>query len=183
MTTSRFAASFRESSDIERCHEAIQEPIYGCGGRRTSTRTLSSWRCSSRVFWTCFRKDGLPSTVQSIRSAAGGGKTSLLRLFTPPVLRRLHARRVDEQEFFERLRELGVIDETGPQLLGVSLLCGRNYAVLEDLPLDEGSRRRLFLEPLECARNPGGPAQRVGAARPGVSRESSAGSDGCGRGV
>ena len=93
---------------------------------------------------------GLPSTVQSIRSAAGGGKTSLLRLFTPSVLRRLHARRVDEQDFLERLRRLGVIDETGPRLLGVSLLCGRNYAVLEDLPLDDGSRRRLFLSLLNA---------------------------------
>ena len=93
---------------------------------------------------------GLPSTVQSIRSAAGGGKTSLLRLFTPSVLRRLHARRVDEKDFVERLRGLGVIDETGPRLLGVSLLCGRNYAVLEDLPLDDGSRRRLFLSLLNA---------------------------------
>ena len=94
--------------------------------------------------------DGLPSTVQSIRSAAGGGKTSLLRLFTPSVLRRLHARRVDERDFVDRLRRLGVIDETGPRLLGVSLLCGRNYAVLEDLPLDDGSRRRLFLSLLNA---------------------------------
>ena len=93
---------------------------------------------------------GLPSTVQSIRSAAGGGKTSLLRLFTPSVLRRLHARRGDEQDFFERLRRLGVIDETGPRLLGVALLCGRNYAVLEDLAVDDGSRRRLFLSLLNA---------------------------------
>ena len=93
---------------------------------------------------------GLPNTVQPIRSAAGGGKTSLLRLFTPPVLRRLYARRVDEQEFFRRLRKLGVIDETGPRLLGVSLLCGRNYAVLEDLPVENHARTRLFLSLLNA---------------------------------
>ena len=93
---------------------------------------------------------GLPRTVQPIRSAAGGGKTSLLRLFTPSVLRRLHARRVDEQELFDRLRTLGVIDETGPRLLGVSLLCGRNYAVLEDLPVDRAVRTRLFLSLLNA---------------------------------
>lgn len=88
---------------------------------------------------------GLPSTVQLIRSAAGGGKTSLLRLFTPSVLRRLHARRVDEQELFARVQALGAIDEKGPRLLGVMLLCGRNYAVLEDLPIDAAMRTRLFI--------------------------------------
>ena len=88
---------------------------------------------------------GLPTTVQLIRSAPGGGKTSLLRLFTPSVLRRLHARRLDEQALFQRVQALGAIDENGPRLLGVMLLCGRNYAVLEDLPTDHGMRTRLFL--------------------------------------
>lgn len=93
---------------------------------------------------------GLPETVQTIRSAAGGGKTSLLRLFTPSVLRRLHARRMDEQELFNRVKELGAIDDTGPRLLGVSLLCGRNYAVLEDLPVHPALRKRLFLSLLNA---------------------------------
>lgn len=88
---------------------------------------------------------GLPETVQLIRSAAGGGKTSLLRLFTPSVLRRLHARRVEDQDIFERLEGLGVIDDRGPKLLGVTLLCGRNYAGLEDLRLEPAVRTRLFL--------------------------------------
>lgn len=52
---------------------------------------------------------GLPDTVQPIRSAAGGGKTSLLRLFTPSVLRRLYTRRVEDQELFSRLQALGAI--------------------------------------------------------------------------
>ena len=93
---------------------------------------------------------GLPKTVQSIRSAAGGGKTSLLRLFTPSVLRKLYTRRIDEQELFGRVRSLGAIDEVGPRLLGVSLLCGRNYAILEDLQVDQGVRRRLFLSLLNA---------------------------------
>lgn len=88
----------------------------------------------------------LPETVQPIRSAAGGGKTSLLRLFTPSVLQRLHARRADDpvKELHQRLQALGVIDDKGPKLLGVMLLCGRNYAVLQDLPLDQPVRNRLF---------------------------------------
>jgi hypothetical protein len=89
---------------------------------------------------------GLPETVQPIRSAPGGGKTSLLRLFTPSVLRRLHARRTDDlmKELHQRLQALGALDENGPKLLGVLLLCGRNYAVLQDLPIDQSMRNRLF---------------------------------------
>jgi hypothetical protein len=90
-------------------------------------------------------EEGLPETVQLIRSAAGGGKTSLLRLFTPSVLRRLYSRRIEDQDLFSRLQALGVIDERGPRLLGVPLLCGRNYAGLEDLRLDATLRTRLFL--------------------------------------
>ncbi|GIW86330.1 MAG: hypothetical protein KatS3mg108_0654 [Isosphaeraceae bacterium] len=87
--------------------------------------------------------------VQVIRSAAGGGKTSLMRLFVPGALQTLHAmhtHRTDEQigELFQKLKELGAIDEGGPKLLGVSLLCGRSYSRLEDLPLDEARKSRLF---------------------------------------
>jgi hypothetical protein len=37
------------------------------------------------------------------------------------------------------------MDEKGPTLLGVPLLCGRNYAGLQDLPIDQSMRTRLFL--------------------------------------
>lgn len=90
-------------------------------------------------------EEGLPETVQLIRSAAGGGKTSLLRLFTPSALQRLYSRRVEDHDLFSRLQALGVIDDRGPRLLGVPLLCGRNYAGLEDLRLDSAIRTRLFL--------------------------------------
>ena len=88
-------------------------------------------------------------SVQVIRSAAGGGKTSLMRLFVPGALQTLHTmhtHRTDEQlgELFQKLKELGAIDEGGPKLLGVSLLCGRGYSRLEDLPLDDGRKSRLF---------------------------------------
>lgn len=87
--------------------------------------------------------------VQVLRSAAGGGKTSLMRLFVPGALQTLHAmhmHRTDEQigELFQKLKDLGAIDESGPKLLGVSLLCGRGYSRLEDLPLDEARKNRLF---------------------------------------
>ncbi len=86
-------------------------------------------------------------SVHILRSAPGGGKTSLIRLFVPNVLHTLHARRSEEQlrELFQKVKELGAIDETGPKLLGVMLLCGRSYSRLQDLPLDQPRKDRLFL--------------------------------------
>lgn len=89
---------------------------------------------------------GLPETVRPVRSAAGGGKTSLLRLFTPSVLLKLHSRRGEDRvkELFRTVQSLKAVDEGGPKVLGVMLLCGRNYAVLQDVPLDQHVRDRLF---------------------------------------
>lgn len=84
--------------------------------------------------------------VHVLRSAAGGGKTTLLHLFTPSVLLTLHARRSDPnlRELYQRMQQLGAVDETGPRILGVMLLCGRNYAMLQDLDLEQSRRDRLF---------------------------------------
>jgi hypothetical protein len=80
-------------------------------------------------------------------SAAGAGKTSLLRLFTPNVLLALHAYRATEEcrDLYIRMRDLGAISETGPSLLGVMLSCARNYAALDDMDVDAARKSRLFL--------------------------------------
>jgi hypothetical protein len=84
--------------------------------------------------------------VHVLRSAAGGGKTTLLRLFTPSVLLTLHARRSEPnlRELYQMMQQLGAVDEDGPQILGVMLLCGRNYAMVQDLDLEQSRRDRLF---------------------------------------
>jgi hypothetical protein len=84
--------------------------------------------------------------VRVLRSAAGGGKTTLLRLFTPSVLLTLYARRSEPnlRELYQRMQQLGAVDESGPRVLGVMLLCGRNYAMLQDLDLEQSRRDRLF---------------------------------------
>ena len=84
--------------------------------------------------------------VRPIRSAAGGGKTSLLRLFTPSVLLNLHARRTEEllKDLYRKLHRLGALNDDGPCLLGVMMMCGRNYALLHELDIDEARRQRLF---------------------------------------
>ena len=90
--------------------------------------------------------------VHVLRSAEGGGKTSFLRLLAPTVLLTLHAYRKREEckELYQRLRELDVIGEDGPHLLGVSLSCARNYATLADLDLDRGRKDRLLFSLLNA---------------------------------
>lgn len=81
-----------------------------------------------------------------LRSAEGGGKTSLMRLFTPRVLLALHAQRSedDQRELFTRLSALGVVSERGVHCLGVLLSLANDYEAISGLDLDEGRRARLF---------------------------------------
>jgi hypothetical protein len=89
---------------------------------------------------------GFWENVRILRSAAGGGKTSLIRLFTPSTLLHLCARRSDDstKELFQRLKELGAVDDNGPKLLGVMLMCGPGYSMLHDLDMDQTRKDRLF---------------------------------------
>lgn len=85
--------------------------------------------------------------VSIIRSAEGGGKTSLLRLFSPSTLRSLYSLRAgdDCKELYHRLNKIGAISENGPEILGITLSCARNYAALEDMNLEQGRSKRLLL--------------------------------------
>lgn len=90
--------------------------------------------------------DGFWETVHILRSAAGGGKTSLIRLFTPNTLLTLCAKRTEERvkELYQRMKDLGAVDDAGPLVLGVMLMCGPGYSMLHDLDLDQTRRNRLF---------------------------------------
>ena len=89
---------------------------------------------------------GFWETVHILRSAAGGGKTSLIRLFTPSTLLTLCARRSDDsiRELFQRIKDLGAVDDNGPKVLGVMLMCGPGYSMLHDLDMDQTRKDRLF---------------------------------------
>ncbi len=89
---------------------------------------------------------GFWETVHILRSAAGGGKTSLIRLFTPNTLLTLCAKRTDERlkELYQRIKDLGAVDDSGPTVLGVMLMCGPGYSMLHDLDLDQTRKDRLF---------------------------------------
>jgi hypothetical protein len=96
--------------------------------------------------------EGPLDKVHFLRSAEGGGKTSFLRLLAPTVLLTLHAyRKRDEcKELYQRMRDLDVIGEDGPHLLGVPLSCARNYATLADLEIDRGRKDRLLFSLLNA---------------------------------
>lgn len=95
--------------------------------------------------------DVFRAAVYMFRSPPGGGKTTLLRAFTPTALRAFwHARKSpDMGEAFQRLVARGVLDESdGPQMLGVMLSCASGYA---DLPAGASfTQEGLFRALLDC---------------------------------
>lgn len=82
--------------------------------------------------------------VLFIRSSPGGGKTSLLRLFSPPSLRILQGYRKHYKDIFNILKKLGVYDRNKISVLGVMFSCARNYQILEDLPVNDSQKLNLF---------------------------------------
>ena len=96
--------------------------------------------------------DDLWSRPQIFRSAAGGGKTSLLKLLTPSVLSLLHSNRAsdDVKDLYRRLADQGIVGEGGPRALGVLLACNGNYATIEDLDFEPSKRAAIFLRLLNA---------------------------------
>lgn len=84
--------------------------------------------------------------VVFIHSSPGAGKTSLLRVFEPVSLRTLFNSKSspDYKELFGQLKKLEVINEDKIDLLGVTLLCTRNYETLEELDVSAGQKARFF---------------------------------------
>jgi hypothetical protein len=95
--------------------------------------------------------DAFEGAVHIFRSPPGGGKTTLLRAFTPTALKAFwNARTVDEiDESYQRLLARGIFDgQTGPQLLGVFVSCASGYA---DLPPGAATAQEgLFRALLNC---------------------------------
>lgn len=91
----------------------------------------------------------LQGGVHIFRSAPGGGKTTILRAFTPSVLRSFWRSRGNNElkESFPQFVEKGVLsDQDGPQLLGVLISCASGYADLLPTasPIKEGPFRALL---------------------------------------
>ena len=91
-------------------------------------------------------KERFQVQLQILRSSPGGGKTSLFRIFTPASLLTLYESRAHEdfKDLYNRMKALEVVNDGGPQLLGIALTCARNYAVLEDLSFDSAVKECLL---------------------------------------
>lgn len=95
------------------------------------------------------QEDCFKGAVHIFRSPPGGGKTTILRAFTPNALRAFWHARPTQPEAFAQLVERGVLDEThGPQLLGVLLSCASGYADLP--PGASGANEGMFRALLNC---------------------------------
>ncbi len=85
-----------------------------------------------------------------LRSAPGGGKTSLMRLFTFEILSLLHRRRDEFPALIEQLEHLEALTDTGPRHLGILLNLDRDYSALLDLELRLDQANALFFRLLDA---------------------------------
>lgn len=92
-------------------------------------------------------EDALTGRPLFIRSAPGGGKTSLLKLFTPSVLQHLVAMKGNEavKELFGKLKGLGAVSDHDVNVLSVMLPCGRTFPAIADVGLSAARTKRLLL--------------------------------------
>lgn len=102
---------------------------------RMSERTTSDQefvRLFSPKVLERLESEAFQGAVHIFRSPPGGGKTTLLRAFTPTALRSFwNTRRTPNNESYQRLLAQEILSEDGPQVLGVLLSCASGYA---DLP-------------------------------------------------
>jgi len=100
-----------------------------------------------------FEKNGkLWKNVIYIHSSPGAGKTSLLRIFEPNTLSTLlnNKTATEYKTLFSILRKLGVVDDFDIKILGVSLVCTRNYEILEELEVSAAQKKRYFFSLLNA---------------------------------
>lgn len=94
-----------------------------------------------------FDPDEMWQKIQIIRSARGGGKTSILRIFSPRSLLEIASHSEDREitPLYRKLSDLGVFGRDGSvQVMGVLLSMFSNYPVLEQLGLDHTRQNMLF---------------------------------------
>ncbi len=85
-----------------------------------------------------------------VRSAPGGGKTSLLRVFTSAALDAIQTRPTDFEDLYQHMLELGAIDPSRVLVLGVHIRLANRFPDLADLGVSEEVRRKLFFRLLDA---------------------------------
>lgn len=88
------------------------------------------------------------NNITILRSSPGGGKTTLLKLFTPQILRKLkETSKHDEQnrEIYNALKEFGVYSDDGSiNVIGSLLPFNNEYVSIEFLAINEMQKIRIF---------------------------------------
>lgn len=99
-----------------------------------------------------FDVNNMWTNIQIIRSARGGGKTSILRIFSPRSLNEIYASRnsTNIKKLHNKLKDLGALSDEGPQILGVYLSLFGNYSILEQLEISDYKQKKLFSSLLMC---------------------------------
>ncbi|MEZ4945114.1 MAG: hypothetical protein R2804_06275 [Cyclobacteriaceae bacterium] len=86
--------------------------------------------------------------VKILRSSPGGGKTTLLKIFSSKILRNIKdqsSHDAHKKEIFDVLKELGAYDQAGNMAVAGSLLSFSNeYVSLEYLSINDSFKLRLF---------------------------------------
>lgn len=94
--------------------------------------------------------DQLWDTPVLIRSAPGGGKTSLLRAVSADSLKLVSTRRSSFEDLAERLTEIGALGADGqPRVLGFRVPLSRDFRGIPDLEPDAVQAQRTFLRLLD----------------------------------
>lgn len=91
-------------------------------------------------------EDGSWNRLLRIESAPGGGKSTLLRLFTPAVLTTIAngRSRTEFRELVKFLDQVDVIRADGVALLGILVNCKDDYSRVVDLPIDDLQQQNIF---------------------------------------
>lgn len=85
-----------------------------------------------------------------IRSAPGGGKTSLLRAFEVETLQLVLSRPEEFDDLHRRMNDLGVIENEGAKILGARVSLLEDYRDLMDLSSDPDFGKKLFFRLLDA---------------------------------
>lgn len=85
-----------------------------------------------------------------LRSAPGAGKTSLMKCLTASTLSYVHQHRSKSTTLVSFLTDFGVLDQSGPLVIGVLENLDQNYAALLDVAQDPDLRRRLLFKLIDA---------------------------------
>ena len=97
-------------------------------------------------------QSGLWDRLLILEAAPGAGKSTILRLFTPEVLKEVHRNRgrSENLDLIRHLQDLQAISPAGLHVLGTLVSCRGQYAAIDDLSLDQAEKVRWFFGLLDA---------------------------------